>query len=87
MYAFLYGDSVTPPPSQITRLSFDQVGEIYTDGFYGSRRGFINMSWDRPDGIAIILVYRIASGKLLREKTFTNFAIFQPSAKVFSMKV
>ena len=30
--------------------------------------------------------YRINSGKLSREKTFTNFAIFQPSAKVFSMK-
>ena len=26
------------------------------------------------------------SGKFSREKTFTNFAIFQPSAKVFSMK-
>ena len=26
------------------------------------------------------------SGKLSREKTFTNFAIFQPSAKVFSTK-
>ena len=26
------------------------------------------------------------SGKLSREKTFTNFAIFQPSSKVFSMK-
>ena len=26
------------------------------------------------------------SGKLSREKTFTNFAIFQPSAKVFSIK-
>ena len=26
------------------------------------------------------------SGKLSREKTFTNFAIFQPSTKVFSMK-
>ena len=26
------------------------------------------------------------SGKLLREKTFTNFAIFQPSVKVFSTK-
>ena len=26
------------------------------------------------------------SGKLSREKTLTNFAIFQPSVKVFSMK-
>ena len=26
------------------------------------------------------------SGKLSREKTFTNFAIFPPSAKVFSIK-
>ena len=26
------------------------------------------------------------SGKLSREKTFTNFAIFQPSSKVFSTK-
>ena len=26
------------------------------------------------------------SGKFSREKTFTNFAIFQPSAKVFSTK-
>ena len=26
------------------------------------------------------------SGKLSREKTFTNFAIFPPSAKVFSTK-
>ena len=26
------------------------------------------------------------SGKLLREKTFTNFATFQPSAKVFSLE-
>ena len=26
------------------------------------------------------------SGKLSREKTYTNFAIFQPSAKVFSKK-
>ena len=26
------------------------------------------------------------SGKLSREKTFTNFAIFQPSTKVFSLK-
>ena len=48
-----YGDSVTSPPSQITRVSFDQVREIYTDNFYGSRRGFINMSWDRPNGIFI----------------------------------
>ena len=32
----------------------------------------------------IIIPY---SGKLSREKTFTNFAIFQPSAKVFSTKI
>ena len=26
------------------------------------------------------------SGKLLKEKTFTNFAVLEPPAKVFSMK-
>ena len=30
--------------------------------------------------------YRPYSGKLSREKTCTNFAIFPPSAKVFSIK-
>lgn len=53
-----YNDSVTPPPSQITRVNFDEVREIYTDGFYGSRRAFITMSWDRPNGI---LIYHCSS--------------------------
>ena len=30
--------------------------------------------------------YRIYSGKLLREKTFTNFAILQPPVKIFPIK-
>ena len=55
--AFFCGGSVTPSPSQITALRFDQVREIYTDDFYGSRRGFINMSWDRPNGMSLILEY------------------------------
>ena len=29
---------------------------------------------------------RLYSGKLLRVKTFTNFAVLEPPAKVFSMK-
>ena len=37
--------------------------------------------------LVVALIYVIPySGKLSREKTFTNFAIFQPSTKVFSTK-
>ena len=39
--------------------------------------------------VEILMMYACMvpySGKLSREKTFTNFAIFLPSAKVFSIR-
>ena len=50
-----------------------------------------NTLWLDPK-YACVLECRIAmafipySGKLSREKTFTNFAVLEPSAKVFSTK-
>ena len=40
-----------------------------------------NGNWLRTSTIKLLY-----SGKLLREKTFTNFAVLEPPAKVFSSK-
>ena len=57
MHSIPWCDLVIPPPSQITAVKFDQVREIFTDSFYGSRRGLFNMSWDRPDGMLATLPF------------------------------